>query len=173
MNIAQTPRPAAQTYVSKAESDADKEKLSDLIGALNATAGALSKDACGSWHIAGTRGTIHFDGVSWTIYVRCRSALAWAWSKKKLAMPVTQDGHDDGVLRLDALPDRKLASKIRAAIGLRKAPSLSAEERERRAVNMKLVKSPPLQAERTPIKEGTAASYSARNGAGVTTLAES
>ena len=130
--------------MTKAEADADNSALSKLISALDATAGALKKDGCGAWHVAGTRGHIHFDGSTWTIYIQCRSPLGWTWAKKKLGLPVVQDGDEEGCMRLDSLPDRKLAGKIRAAIGLRKAPSLSADERERRAAHMKRVKSPPL-----------------------------
>jgi hypothetical protein len=45
---------------------------------------------------------------------------AWTWAKKQLGFcRVTQDGDDEGILRLDRLPWPDEASEIRALLGIR------------------------------------------------------
>lgn len=75
-------KPAAQTYRTRADSDSDRVVLFDLAAALDATAGALKRGGCGAWHIAGARGHIHSDGAAWALFVGCRSAMHWTWTKK-------------------------------------------------------------------------------------------
>jgi hypothetical protein len=122
------------TYDSAAEAVADREQQKSLLGALRASDRALQRDECNAWTIAGTRGTIHTwgDGTTWVLYVRCRSALHWGWTKKKLAFcTVTQDGDDEGCLRLHQLPTPAQAEAIRDAVGIRKRREISETERER------------------------------------------
>ena len=59
------------------------------------------------------------DGETWMLVIRCRSALAWTWAKKRLAFAeVTQDGDDEGVLRLHRLPSPAEAAEIRDILGI-------------------------------------------------------
>jgi hypothetical protein len=60
------------------------------------------------------------DGESWLLFVQCRSARLWAATKARLSFcEVTQDGDDEGVLRLDRLPTKAEASAIRKALAIR------------------------------------------------------
>jgi hypothetical protein len=60
------------------------------------------------------------------------SAQHWTWTKKALAFcTVTQDGDDEGCLRLHALPTPQQAKAIRAALGIRKRVELSPDAAER------------------------------------------
>jgi len=136
------------TYDSAAEAAADREQQQALLTALNGWDRALRRDDCGAWCIHGEKyhrrmpygGSIHTrgDGKTWVLYVRCRSALHWGWTKNKLAFStVTQDGDDDGCLRLHQLPTPAQAEAIRDAVGIRKRRGISETERERlRAFNL-------------------------------------
>ena len=55
------------------------------------------------------------------MYITCRSAKAWTSAKRRLAFcEVTQDGDDEGCLRLRELPTPTQAKEIRSILGLRK-----------------------------------------------------
>jgi hypothetical protein len=124
-----------KTYESAAEAEADRKQQRSLLTALGAWNRALRRDECGAWRITGTRGSIHTwgDGKTWVLWVGCRSSQHWTWTKKGLAFcSVTQDGDDEGWLRLFALPTPEQAAAIRDALGIRKKMELSGDERERR-----------------------------------------
>jgi hypothetical protein len=107
-----------------------------LLTALGAWDRALRRDECGAWTISGTRGTVHTwgDGKTWVLYVACRSALHWTHTKKRLGFcQVTQDGDDEGCLRLHQLPTVEQAAVIRDALGIRKRQHVSAAVLERAA----------------------------------------
>ncbi len=89
----------------------------------------------GWWIIGGRRGAIHTwgDGKTWGAYVVARSTRHWTMIKRRLAfMTVTQDGDDEGCLRLFALPTPEEAALIRDALLLRKRRTLT-EERSHQA----------------------------------------
>jgi len=55
----------------------------------------LDPTQCGAWAISGKHGSIGTwgDGETWSLFVACRSAQHWTWTKKKLSFcSVTQDG---------------------------------------------------------------------------------
>jgi hypothetical protein len=115
------------SYDSAAEAEVDRQHQKDLLAAINGWDRALRRDECGAWRINGTRGSIHTwgDGSSWVLYVAGRSALHWTWLKKKLSFcRVTQDGDDEGCLRIASLPTPGQAGVIRDALGIRKATHL-------------------------------------------------
>jgi hypothetical protein len=89
--------------------------------------------------ITGRRGTVQTwgDGKSWLAYVIGRSARHWTAIKQRLAfMTVTQDGDDEGCLRLFRLPSPEEAVVIRDVMGLRKRVDYTPETLERKRVSM-------------------------------------
>jgi hypothetical protein len=89
-------------------------------------------DDCGDPTIFGSHGHITAcDGVV-SIYLQCRSARAWTFAKRMLSgicPTVSQDGDEEGILRLDRLPTSEEAELIRHYVGIRQ--TAPAETRER------------------------------------------
>lgn len=109
-------------YRSQADTEADKAHLMQLHAALNAANTALRLDECRLWAIRGSRGhaATWGDGRTWLLVVHCRSKYGWAVAKRYLAFAeVTQDGDDEGVLRLLRLPTPEQAITIRKYLGVR------------------------------------------------------
>jgi hypothetical protein len=128
-------RKAPTTYQSRKEAKQDREQQQSLLAALDASKASLLKDDCGAWCIFGKTGKVYTwgDHKTWVCYLACSSPRQWAATKKKLSfLAVTQDCDQEGCLRLFDLPTPEQAGLIREALGLRKAPKLSAAERERR-----------------------------------------
>jgi len=120
------------TYRSRDEERADREQQELLLAALDAAPAQLRRDECGSWVIAGRRGTIQTwgDGETWIVYVIGRSTRHWTMIKQRLAfMTVTQDGDEEGCFRLVALPTPEQAVLIRDALMLRKRRTLTEASR--------------------------------------------
>ena len=120
------------TYRSRDEERADREQQELLFSALDAAPAQLRRDECGSWVIAGRRGTIQTwgDGETWIVYVIGRSTRHWTMIKQRLAfMTVTQDGDEEGCFRLVALPTPEQAVLIRDALMLRKRRTLTEASR--------------------------------------------
>ncbi len=110
------------TYRSREEGQSDRAQQEKLLLALDAAQSQLRRDECGWWVINGRHGSIQTwgDGTTWVACIRCRSARHWTITKRRLGfMTVTQDGDDEGCLRL-ALPTTKQAQLIRDLLGLRK-----------------------------------------------------
>ena len=60
----------------------------------------------------GKQGSIYTwgDGKSWVLYASCKSARSWTTTKRRLAFcKVTQDGDDEGRLRVHQLPTTERA----------------------------------------------------------------
>jgi hypothetical protein len=120
------------TYRNRDQERNDRRQQEQLLAALDAAPSQLSRDECGSWIIAGRRGTIHTwgDGKTWGAYVIGRSTRHWTMIQRRLAfMTVTQDGDEEGCLRLLALPTPAEAALIRDALLLRKRRTLTEEFR--------------------------------------------
>jgi hypothetical protein len=127
------------TYRNRDEERDDRRQQERLLAALDATPSQLRRDECGSWIIGGRRGAIHTwgDGKTWLAYVRCRSRQHWTFSKRRLAfMTVTQDGDEEGCLRLFDLPTPEEAVVIRDVMGLRKRVEYAADTLERKRASM-------------------------------------
>src|SRR5262245_6176448 len=123
------------TYETSVEAEADRAQQKALLAALIGWDRALRRDECGAWRITGSRGSIHTwgDGKSWVLFVGCRSATHWTYTKRRLAFcRVTQDGEDEGCLQLQQLPTAEQAEVIRDVLGIRKRVELGPEELERR-----------------------------------------
>jgi hypothetical protein len=125
---------ARLTYRDQRDKDADKAQQLKLLVALGARECALRLDECECWRIGGNRGHIYTwgDDQSWVMYCRCRSSKAWAFAKRRLAgyAKVTQDGDDEGCLRLDRLPTADEAATIRDLLGIPKRVAISDSQRE-------------------------------------------
>jgi hypothetical protein len=93
----------------------------------------------GDYAIRGKYGHIYSDGSGFLLHVHTQevdeaghvttSIRRWSALKAKLTpfCRLTQDGDDEGCLRLDHLPSADEAEVIRDAIGIRKRRSLSPE----------------------------------------------
>ena len=97
-----------------------------LTASLCVSQGRIRRDLCGDWIIVGLRGHILTDGVSAFAYTPAGTARRWAKAKRVLSfMAVTQDGDDEGILRLDGMPTPEQAKIIRKLLGLRQRTELS------------------------------------------------
>src|SRR5947208_1016907 len=105
---------APLSYKSRAEADADRTAQISLVNTLNVHHGALRRDECAAWRINGEHGHIYsWDDESFLLYVFCGSVRAWSAVKKRLAFcQATQDGDDEGCLRLFGLPTAVQAAAI-------------------------------------------------------------
>lgn len=111
-----------ETYRSMREQQIDKALLEAMSDALDAASNALRLDECRTWTIRGSRGHVATwgDGERFLLYVECRSAQHWTWTKKRLAFcEVMQDAEADGVLRCQLPLSKDQAGEIRYALGIR------------------------------------------------------
>ena len=123
----------------------ERDHLEAMINALDASMVCLERPVCrgwlGDWEIVGKLGYILDNGDGG--YLLCvvakderdQSSRRWANVKERLSdfCRLTQDGHDEGCLRLDRLPTPAEAIIIREALGIRKRRHLSPEEIAARA----------------------------------------
>jgi hypothetical protein len=66
------------------------------------------------------------------IFVSCRSPIHWTYTKRRLAFcTLSQDGADEGALRLHRLPTNAEATLIRQALGIRTRQKISEQTRDR------------------------------------------
>ena len=109
--------------------------LDDMVTALGCWDRAYCRDECGDWMIEGKQGHIYAHPEGFYLYCAPGSARAWGFAKKALAFCtlLTQDGDDEGFLRLERLPTPAEADVIRDKLGIRKKRVLTDEERERLA----------------------------------------
>jgi len=122
----------------------DRDHLATLLTALDASPRALRREPLDArnkdrteatdYAIFGTSGHVYADGDGFMLYVRTGDAhhdgspRRWGFIKKRLAFcHLTQDGDDEGCLRLDRLPTPIEAERVREAIGIRKRRHLSPE----------------------------------------------
>jgi hypothetical protein len=123
------------TYDSAEDAEADKAQQQSLLTALNGWDRALRRDECSAWCIYGKHGRIYTwgDGSTWVLSVRCRSKQGWTIAKRRLDFCApTQDGDDEGCLRLHRLPTADQAEVIRDILGIRKRVEYSPETLEQR-----------------------------------------
>jgi len=106
----------------------NKDTLRILATALSVSSRTMRRDGCGDWRIEGRSGYIYpwGDGETWVLFVACRSTRHWTATKRKLAFcEVTQEGDDEGCLRLLHAPPTDEAAIIRGALGIRKRRKVS------------------------------------------------
>jgi hypothetical protein len=147
------------TYQSAAEAETDRALLKAMLLALGAWDRALHRDGCGAWRIAGTHGSIHSwgDGATWMLYVACHSVRHWSATKARMSFcHVTQDGDDEGCLRLHNLPTPDQAIVIRDVLGIRKRMQFTPDDLARRRASAKtLAQVKRLRPPRSPVLEPT------------------
>ncbi len=114
------------SYKSKAAATDDRACLDRMHAALNAAHNAVRRDECRLWTIRGSRGYVSTwgDGQTWMLVVNSETPRHWAFVKQRMAAfpglaQVTQDGDDEGVLRLMRLPTPEEAAEIRRVAGIR------------------------------------------------------
>jgi len=117
----------AEAYWTSEEQAADKALLLTFLDALDGAQAAMRLDECRLWTIRGRHGYVSTWGDSecFLLFVRCRSPMHWTYTKRRLDFClVTQDGDDEGCLRLDRSPTAAEAREIRKALGIhqRKPP---------------------------------------------------
>lgn len=143
------------TYDTAAEADADRAQQKTLLTALGAWDRALRRDECGAWTIMGEQGTVHTwgDGKTWAVFVGCRAVRHWTATKARLAFcTVTQDGDEEGVLRLHRLASAEEAKVLRNVLGVRKRMEFDPEDLERRrATASRLSQARKLPSDRTSV----------------------
>jgi hypothetical protein len=111
----------------------DRSHLDTFLTAIDASATALERPNCrgwvGDWQISGKFGHVLADHPGYLLYVT-GTVQRWKKAKRTLsAATVTQDGDDEGILRLDRLPTPAEAEAIRDVIGIRRRRQLSPEAR--------------------------------------------
>ena len=127
------------TYRNRQEEQDDRAQQERLVDALDVSPSQLGRDDCGLWVVRGRQGSIQTwgDGKRWVACVICRSKQHWTFTKKRLSfMSVTQDGDDEGCLRLSDLPTPKQAAAIRDVLRLRKRVEYSPETLERKRASI-------------------------------------
>jgi hypothetical protein len=148
-----------QTYESAAGAETDRAQQKAMLLALGAWDRALRRDGCGAWCIAGAHGSIHSwgDGATWVLYIACHSVRHWSATKAQLSFcHLTQDGDDEGCLRLHHLPTPEQAVVIRDVLGIRKRMEFSPDDLARRRASAKtLAQVKGLCPARSPVLEPT------------------
>ena len=125
------------SYKAKVAATAHQACLARLHAALNAAHNAVRLDECRLWTVRGSRGYVSTwgDGQSGMLAVGSKTPRHWTFVKQRMASfpglaQLTQDGDDEGVLRLMRLPTPEEAAEIRRAAGVRQSrPSPSAGRR--------------------------------------------
>jgi hypothetical protein len=117
----------------------DRVRLQAMLAALDASSVALQRDLNrsegrkGDIGIHGRLGHIYPDGTGFLLCVnakdeRDQSLRRWTNIKRRLAFcRITQDGDDEGCLRLDRLPTSAEAVLIREALGIKRKRHLTPE----------------------------------------------
>lgn len=108
----------------------DKILLEKLSEHLSTSEDRIRLDDCGDWNIFGRRGHIFTDSKLWYVFVAETTKRKWSAIKAKLKfMEVSQDGDDEGILKLERMPLQEEAEAIREVLGLNKRPELTEEQR--------------------------------------------
>ena len=110
----------------------DREQMLEITQTLNAQASQLRRDDCGWWALSGRHGNIQTwgDDKSFMLYVAKHSVRAWTEAKKKLYFcEVTQDGDQEGILKLSGDITQEEIQIIREVVGLKEQRHLSEEAR--------------------------------------------
>jgi hypothetical protein len=117
------------SYAAFKEAEADRDALRGLLRALDVSNRTLRRDECGAWCIRGRRGHVYTWGPSggWLLFCDGHSPRKWSSIKRRLAFcKVTQDGDDEGCLRLLELPTPEQAVAIRKALGIKRKRKVDA-----------------------------------------------
>ena len=106
----------------------DRVFLQRLSDALDTSYQRIKLDGCRDWNIRGSKGHIFTDAKLWYVFVATTSNRRWHNIKISLSfMELSQDGDDEGVLKLERMPTAPEAKIIRKILGWR--TKLTAEQR--------------------------------------------
>ena len=99
----------------------DKRFLWEVAETIKCSKTKIKLDECGDWNIFGKQGHLSTDGSdNLYLYYLGTSAKKWNNVKKLLNfMEVTQDGDEEGFLKLDRLPSAEEGNIIRRTLKLR------------------------------------------------------
>lgn len=115
---------------AQANRSEDKKYLIALSEALDISEGRIKLDECGDWNLVSPNGIINTDSECWYLFCSPQVVRTWNLIKRKLSfMVVSQDGDDEGILKLDRMPSEEEAKIIRKIIGGRRRAHLSKEDR--------------------------------------------
>lgn len=115
----------------KIDRDKEKKLMQKLVRSLKIVKkrngkNILHLNECDDWVLTSRYGSIQTDSEYWYLWVINRR---WSSVKKELSfMTLTQDGDDEGILRLDRMPTEVEAVKIRKTLNLRKIPNYTPEQ---------------------------------------------
>ena len=108
----------------------DKELLIELSSVLKVSVSNLRLDEYLDWNIFGGGGTINTDGKNWYLYLPLGTKRKWNRAKDQLSfLEVTQDGDDEGILKMTGMPNPDQAEKVRKFLRLRKSVPYTEEQR--------------------------------------------
>ena len=108
----------------------DRLHLDAFLTAVDASPGAFERPNCRGWigdyQITGKHGHVLADQPGFLLYIT-GTMQRWKKAKRILRGTVTQDGDDEGIIRLDRLPLPAEAEAIRDLIGIRKRRHMTPE----------------------------------------------
>jgi hypothetical protein len=108
----------------KANRKTDRDALQQFCDAVDTRPVLLKPDEYNDWRLSGTHGHVYAtpEAGAFYIYVAFRTSMGWTAAKDLLAFcTISQDGDDEGILRLERLPHGSREAKaIRQVVGLPK-----------------------------------------------------
>ena len=116
----------------KPDRSKDRPALLALADILDTRPALIRRDECSDWNLFGTNGHIYAipEHDAFYVYLGFESARAWTNAKRRLAFcRVTQNGGDEGFLRMSGFPNKKQAEALRRTVGLPKRRHLSPEHK--------------------------------------------
>jgi hypothetical protein len=105
----------------------DRDLLRNFLAISGGASSSLRRDDCGDWRAVGRQSERTTGGWAFAcaeedalyFVVIAPSVRAWTFAKRKLAFcTVTQDGDDEGILRLGRPPTPREGKIIRVVLGI-------------------------------------------------------
>jgi hypothetical protein len=116
--------------MSRVSRKQDRKLMLGLAKSLSVSSSKVKRDGCGDWIISSRHGQISTDGAVFYVYLRSFSGRHWTFVKRKLCfLLISQDGDDEGVLKMVDIPGSDQAAIVRRTLRLRKTPQLTEEQR--------------------------------------------
>jgi hypothetical protein len=110
------------TYVSAGKAQSDKAQLLSMLIALDGARNSIKLDECRTFVIRGRQGYVATwgDGKRWLVHCAPGSPRKWTNIRRALSPlgQCTQDGGQEGIIRIDRRPNPDEAALIRKAIRL-------------------------------------------------------
>jgi hypothetical protein len=134
----------------------ERSHLGAFLTAIDGSATALERPHCRGWigdhQITGKHGHVLAAYPGFLLYV---TGTVQRWKKAKRLLPgtVTQDGDDEGIIRLDRLPTAAEVEAIRGVIGIRRRRHFSPEAKVAAGLRLKLRRKAGFASPIAPIGE--------------------